>query len=184
MELLETMRIERAVLPADPSNSYAELVGAAQLGKKLYFEARFSGPLGPYNVPGTNGSLGAAGETGKVGCASCHNPATGGADHRSLPNATSLGAGYTSRNSPSVINAAYSPLWQFWDGRADSLWSQALAPPEGSSRGQRQPPRRRAFHLRALPGRIRRRVRPAARAVRHGPLSRRRESPATRPSTR
>jgi cytochrome c peroxidase len=32
-----------------------------------------------------------------------------------------------------VINAAYSPHWQFWDGRADSLWSQALGPPEGGA---------------------------------------------------
>jgi cytochrome c peroxidase len=34
-----------------------------------------------------------------------------------------------------VLNAAYSPLWQFWDGRKDSLWSQALAPPEGAAEG-------------------------------------------------
>ena len=32
-----------------------------------------------------------------------------------------------------MINAAYSPVWQFWDGRADSLWSQALQPPEGTA---------------------------------------------------
>ena len=49
------------------------------------------------------------------------------------PTATSLGVGYTGRNAPTVINAAYSPLWQFWDGRADSLWSQALSPPEGTA---------------------------------------------------
>jgi len=68
-----------------------------------------------------------------VSCASCHDPAKGGADLRSRPNATSLGAAYTARNAPTVINAAYSPLWQFWDGRADSLWSQALSPPEGAA---------------------------------------------------
>ena len=32
-----------------------------------------------------------------------------------------------------MFNAAYSPLWQFWDGHADSLWSQALSPPEGEA---------------------------------------------------
>ena len=52
---------------------------------------------------------------------------------RSKPNQTSLGASYTNRNAPTVINAAYSPVWQFWDGRADSLWSQALSPPEGTA---------------------------------------------------
>lgn len=118
-------------LPADPSNSHGDDVKAAQLGKQLFFDARFSGPLGPDNVAGANGSLGPAGASGLVSCASCHVPAAGGVDQRSLP--VSLGAGYTQRNSPSVINAAYSPLWQFWDGRKDSIWSQALAPPEGAA---------------------------------------------------
>jgi cytochrome c peroxidase len=117
--------------PSDPSNKYEDRVDAAKLGKKLFFEAGFSGELGPYNVADTNGALGSAGERRKVACASCHDPRTAGVDHRSLPNSTSLGVSYTTRNSPSVINAAYSPLWQFWDGRADSLWSQALSPPEG-----------------------------------------------------
>src|SRR6185369_7349930 len=35
------------------------------------------------------------------------------------------------RNAPSVINAAYSS-WLFWDGRRDSLWSQALGPVESN----------------------------------------------------
>jgi cytochrome c peroxidase len=56
---------------------------------------------------------------------------TAGVDQRSRPNATSLGVSYTHRNAPTVMNAAHSPVWQFWDGRADSLWSQALSPPEG-----------------------------------------------------
>jgi cytochrome c peroxidase len=120
-------------LPADDSNDVADLVLAARLGKQLYFDPRAAGPLGVYNVAGTNGSLGNAGEAGKVACISCHDPAAGGIDHRSAPSATSLGAGYTLRNAPTVINAAYSPLWQFWDGRTDSLWSQALVPPEGSN---------------------------------------------------
>jgi len=31
------------------------------------------------------------------------------------------------RNAPTVVNAAYSPL-QFWDGRANSLEAQAAGP--------------------------------------------------------
>jgi len=131
MTMLETFAL--GPLPADASNANADVVAAAKLGKRFYFDTRISGPLGPYDVGGTNGSLGNAGETGKVGCISCHDPASGGSDHRSQPAATSLGAGYTVRNSPTVINAAYAPLWQFWDGRVDSLWSQALAPPEGAN---------------------------------------------------
>jgi cytochrome c peroxidase len=120
-------------LPADGSDEVADSVLAARLGKQLYFDPRAAGPLGVYNVSGTNGSLGNAGDTGKIACVSCHDLAAAGIDLRSMPTATSLGAGYTLRNAPTVINAAYSPLWQFWDGRADSLWSQALAPPEGSN---------------------------------------------------
>src|SRR5262245_30978253 len=120
--------------PRDLSNAYADHAGAAELGHLLYFDARISGPLlAPYNVDGVNGALGTAPDENKVSCSSCHDPARGGADRRSLPNATSLGARYTDRNAPTVINAAYSPLWQFWDGHADSLWSQALLPPEGPS---------------------------------------------------
>jgi cytochrome c peroxidase len=120
-------------IPADESNMYADRADVARLGKKLYFETRFSGPLSAHNAPGVPGSLGAAGDVKKVACASCHDPAQAGADRRSLPSATSLGAGYTTRNAPAVFNAAYSPLWQFWDGHADSLWSQALSPPEGEA---------------------------------------------------
>ena len=125
--------------PDDPSNAFADNPAAIALGKKLYFETRYAGALlAPYNATDANdnpanGALGPAGQTGLVGCASCHDPATGGADSRSRPNETSLGASYTLRNAPTVINAAYSPAWQFWDGRADSLWSQALQPPEGSA---------------------------------------------------
>jgi cytochrome c peroxidase len=130
MRRLEGFRLTAP--PRDPTNRWAEDIEAAKLGKLFYFDTRFSGPLGPYNVPATNGSLGAAGEVAKVACASCHDPAYGGTDHRSVPNATSLGVSYTGRNASSVINAAYS-LWQFWDGHKDSLWSQALAPPEGEA---------------------------------------------------
>jgi cytochrome c peroxidase len=131
MATLRTYRL--TAIPADESNMYADRVAVAQLGKRLYFDQRFSGPLSAHNVAGSPGSLGAVGDENKVACASCHDPAHAGADHRSLPSATSLGAGYTTRNAPSVFNAAYSPLWQFWDGHADSLWSQALSPPEGEA---------------------------------------------------
>ena len=122
-----------APLPEDRSNEVADDPAAARLGKKLYFDPRYAGKLGAYNVTGRNGALGNQDDEKMVSCASCHDPGKGGADLRSRPSATSLGAGYTSRNAPTVINSAYSPLWQFWDGRADSLWSQALLPPEGEA---------------------------------------------------
>jgi cytochrome c peroxidase len=133
MDQLRTFRLP-AQVPGDTSNAAGDDMMAIQLGKQFFFDTNFSGALlGPYNLAaGENGALGAAGDAGKVGCASCHNPMTAGVDRRSMPSATSLGASYTTRNAPSVINAAYSPLWQFWDGRVDSLWGQALGPPEGA----------------------------------------------------
>src|SRR6185436_19313209 len=52
--------------------------------------------------------------------------------------ATSQGVAVGDRNAPSVLFAAHA-RWQFWDGRADTLWMQALGPFEnekefGSSR--------------------------------------------------
>ena len=133
MERLQTFKLDFRP-PPDPSNRVADDRRAAILGKKFYFDPRFSGELGPINDGVSNGSLGVAGSTGKVSCHSCHQIERGGADYRSRPAATSLGAGYTGRNAPTVINAAYSDIatggWQFWDGRKDSLWSHALGPPE------------------------------------------------------
>jgi cytochrome c peroxidase len=109
-------------LPASPSNSFADNKDAAALGQQLFFDKRFSGPLVE------SSELGPAGTSGTVACATCHDPAAGGADVRGL-GGTSLGAAWTKRNAPTVINAAYSS-WLFWDGRRDSLWSQALGPVE------------------------------------------------------
>jgi cytochrome c peroxidase len=117
-------------VPPDPTNALADSPAAAALGQQLFFDARFSGPLLIGNN-GSNGATGPAGASGTVACASCHDPASGGTDVRSRPANTSLGSAWTGRNAPSVYNAAYSP-WQFWDGRRDSLWSQALGPIESS----------------------------------------------------
>jgi cytochrome c peroxidase len=116
-------------MPADPTNRWADDPRAAALGQQFFFDTRFSGPLGPDNDGVSSGSLGRPGQWGRVACASCHDPSKGGSDHRTTAN-TSLAAGWTGRNAPSVLNAAYSPVWQFWDGRKDSLWSHALGPPE------------------------------------------------------
>jgi len=116
--------------PADPTNKWADHPGAAQLGQQFFFDARFSGPLA-IGSDGANGATGPRGASGTVSCASCHDPSKGGADVRSHGN-TSLGSAWTGRNAPSVLNAAYSP-WQFWDGRRDSLWAQALGPVESGA---------------------------------------------------
>lgn len=118
-------------VPPSPSNRLADSPGAAALGQLFFYDTRFSGPL-RVTVSAHEGGLGNSGDAGRVACASCHDPSRGGADVRSR-GATSLGADWTGRNAPSVFNTAYragDAPWQFWDGRKDSLWSQALGPIE------------------------------------------------------
>jgi cytochrome c peroxidase len=95
-------------LPPDPSNAYADDPRAAALGERLFFDTRFS----------TNG---------EVSCATCHLPELMFTD--GLPLAE--GVGMTTRKTMTIIGTAYSP-WQFWDGRKDSQWAQALAPLESA----------------------------------------------------
>jgi cytochrome c peroxidase len=92
--------------PADPTNRVADDERAARLGQRLFFDPSLSG-------------------NGAVSCATCHRPEL----HFTDGQPTSMGLGPGARNAPSVVGASHSP-WLFWDGRRDSLWSQALAPIE------------------------------------------------------
>lgn len=76
------------------------------LGEQLYHDKRLSGD-------------------NTLSCASCHNIAAGGSDNRD----TSVGIDgqIGPINSPTVLNSTFSFV-QFWDGRADSLQSQAAGP--------------------------------------------------------
>jgi len=102
-------------VPPDPTNAVADDPAAAHLGRFLFFDTRLSAD-------------------GAHSCATCHVPTEGFGDGR--PVAEGLGTG--TRNSQTIWNVAYHD-WFFWDGRADSLWSQATRPIErdvelGSSR--------------------------------------------------
>lgn len=104
-------------LPPDPSNRVADDPRAVALGNRLFFDARLS-------------------SNGKVSCASCHIPSRAFQDDKPLAN----GVGTTSRRTMPIAGTAYAPFL-FWDGRKDSLWSQALGPLEspvehGGSREQ------------------------------------------------
>lgn len=92
--------------PPDPTNRVADDPAAAQLGQFLFFDTRLS-------------------SDGKVSCAVCHDPAKGFSDGRRL----AVGVATGTRNSPTLWNSAYN-RWQFYDGRADSLWAQAAQPLE------------------------------------------------------
>ncbi|RYI78406.1 MAG: cytochrome-c peroxidase, partial [Acetobacteraceae bacterium] len=61
-------------------------------------------------------------------CASCHDPSRQFQDGL----ATSVGVGAGTRRAMPLAEAGRSP-WLFWDGRKDSLWSQALGPLEDAA---------------------------------------------------
>lgn len=62
---------------------------------------------------------------GTVACNSCHMGMLGGGDAR--PTSIGIGGAVGTRNSPSVLNAAFN-FRQFWDGRSQTLSDQALEP--------------------------------------------------------
>jgi cytochrome c peroxidase len=64
---------------------------------------------------------------GAVACASCHVAEKDFQDGRPL----GRGMGTAGRRTMPVAGTAYSP-WQFWNGRADSQWGQALGPLESA----------------------------------------------------
>ncbi len=92
--------------PRDASNAVEDKPAAADLGQRLFAETRFS-------------------RNQAVSCASCHAPQRQFQD--GLAVAQGLGTG-TRRTMP-IAGVAHNP-WFFWDGRKDSLWSQALGPLE------------------------------------------------------
>jgi cytochrome c peroxidase len=93
-------------LPADPTNRYGDDPLAASFGHRLFFDPRLS-------------------SNGQVACATCHVPELEFQDGTPL----ATGVGTTDRRTMPIAGTAYSP-WQFWDGRKDSQWAQALGPLE------------------------------------------------------
>ncbi|KGJ03174.1 cytochrome c peroxidase [Paracoccus halophilus] len=92
--------------PPDPSNRFAGDPRAAELGEAIFFDPRFSA-------------------FGDISCASCHLP-EGQFQDGARPGE---GVGRTVRRTMPLAGVAHFP-WLFWDGRADSLWAQALGPLE------------------------------------------------------
>ena len=92
--------------PRDPSNAVDGSRAAAELGKQIFNDRRLS-------------------RNQAVSCATCHDPGKQFQD--ALP--VSRGVGTGSRRAMPIVGSGHSP-WLFWDGRKDSLWSQALGPLE------------------------------------------------------
>ena len=95
-------------LPDDPSNAVANNPAAVILGKALFNETGLSA-------------------NSEVACATCH------LQNRQFQDDLPLGQGIgtTNRRTMPLPGVGYAP-WLFWDGRKDSLWSQAIGPIESA----------------------------------------------------
>lgn len=91
-------------IPDDPSNAYDTDPEAARFGRMVFHDKRFSA-------------------NGEIACASCHPRSNLFVDDSPLAE----GLGTTDRRTMPLLGVGYN-IWFFWDGRKDSLWSQALAP--------------------------------------------------------
>lgn len=110
---------------ADATNKYADDPKAIDLGKKLFFDPRFSGGLVDGDNDGSPHTLGRKGDTGRVACAGCHVPRAGFVDSRTRGGSISLGAGWGRRRAPTLLDVGQARLLM-WDGRRDTLHSQAF----------------------------------------------------------
>ncbi len=106
LSLLKSLSLSALKESVDPSNQYLNNPNAIKFGEALFNDPSLS-------------------STKTVSCASCHIAANAFMDSRTL----ALGKQQGLRNTPSLLNIGQQH-WFFWDGRKDSLWSQALAPIE------------------------------------------------------
>ena len=105
---IQSMKVSnlKEIFRPDTTNLISDRPTAQHLGHRLFFDERLSA-------------------NGNVSCASCHRPDLAFTDGLEV----SIATGVSKRNAPSLIGSSYSP-WFYWDGRKDSLWSQALSPLE------------------------------------------------------
>jgi cytochrome c peroxidase len=122
---LAGLRYDDGPPPPDPSNKVADDPGARAFGQRLFFDKALSGRLLEGDNDGSVATLGRQGDAGRVSCAGCHLPGSGFVDTRSPHRQVSLAAQWTLRRSPTLLEVAFAPLWN-WDGRRDSLWNQAV----------------------------------------------------------
>jgi len=90
------------------NDGLADKPAALTLGKQLFFD------------PGLS-------KNGVIACSTCHQPDLNFTDGL----ATATGLEQLTRNAPTLLGTGKQP-WLYWDGRRDSLWSQALVPIEAS----------------------------------------------------
>lgn len=114
-------------VPPDPTNRVADEPRAAAFGATLFFDPALS-------------------INGEVSCGTCHKIERQFQDD--LPRGHAIGI--TDRRTMPLAGVAYNS-WQFWDGRRDSLWAQAITPLEDI----REHGGNRLFYVRLIAGRYR-----------------------------
>jgi cytochrome c peroxidase len=122
---LAMLRYDDGPPPTDPSDHVADDPAARLFGRRLFFDPALSGRLLEGDNDGTTGTLGKKGDAGRVSCAGCHVPDAGFVDTRSPHAQVSLAAQWTMRRTPTLLEVAFAPLYN-WDGRRDAIWNQAL----------------------------------------------------------
>jgi cytochrome c peroxidase len=127
--VIRTLSPLPATPPPDPTNAYADNLQAAELGRKLFWETRYSGPIAVQAR--AQGATGAQGEAGKMGCVQCHLPPDF-IDTRSKPGNVSVGIKWTPRHAPALVNVAFYDYYS-WAGKQDALWTQASESPESGT---------------------------------------------------
>ncbi len=110
-QIIQSLSSQQYPKGTDPSNRVSGNPDAIKFGKSLFFDTALSGD-------------------GEVSCATCHIPTMSWANHEPL---TKIRANHdVKRHVPSLWGVRYN-RWYFWDGRADSLWSQAIMPIENEA---------------------------------------------------
>lgn len=103
-------------VPPNTTNAFADNLAAASLGRLLFFDPGYSGPI---TVSSEHGNVG---ERGRIACATCHwGPGMDDPDHR-----LSVGTGFHTRNAPTVVNSVFY-RWVNWGGRFSAPWELSLA---------------------------------------------------------
>jgi cytochrome c peroxidase len=136
--------------PEDPSNGLLVRVRArpageqlsddiVRLGWALYYDNDLAGPPTWKDMLGRPSGTARASaleptdpdDKVKVSCATCHDPEHGGGDVTSVPRHIAVGAGWYDVNSQQTLNVGHY-RYLYWNGRADSVWSQAAQVMESS----------------------------------------------------
>ncbi len=92
--------------PTDPTNAVADDPRAQRLGRQLFFDSRLSG-------------------NGEISCSTCHDPEQYFQDGKKRAKTLKE----MQRNTPTLQNSAWLRNF-FWDGRATTIWGQAIEPIE------------------------------------------------------